>query len=147
MPVISILGMLSNVSPSVAWSWLAIPVAFAAILPILPRGIKVARNKMVSCSIAKKALCALIVLSSLLIITFFSYVALTRTIPIAIMPLAGTLYEKEMTIEKVEGRGRKVCSSGTRISIADATTQLRTSMCMDRNARDHFQAGLACNAI
>lgn len=141
IPLISLLGMFSNTQPTPEWSRVAIPLSLLFFAPILPRGIRNTRIALSKESKAWKITLLFVLIGAAAVVSFFVYVALTRSIPAITMPLVGSQYEKVMTIELITGRGRKVCSSGTRISVVDATKQLRTSMCMGRDARDHFQAG------
>ena len=141
IPLISLLGMFSNTQPTPEWSRAAIPLSLLFFIPIVPRGIRNAKLKLAELSTTWKLITLPFGIIGISIITIFIWVALTRSLPTIVMPLVSFQYEKVMTIESITGGGRRVCSSGTRISVVDATKQLRTSMCMRRDARNHFQAG------
>ncbi len=141
IPLISLLGMFSNTQPTPEWSRAAIPLSLLFFIPVVPRGIRNVKLKLAELSTARKLITLPFGIIGISIITFFIWVTLTRSIPTIVMPLVSFQYEKIMAIESITGGGRKVCSSGTRISVVDVTKQLRTSMCMGRDARGHFQVG------
>ena len=137
IPIISIFGMLSSTQPTPLWSVASIPLSLLFFIPILPRGYKNAMKKKELSPVWRLVALAF----GMSVVSIFIYMALTRSLPLILMPLSNTQFEKVMTIESIKNGGRRACVSGTKIVVVDFEKQLRAPMCLSRGAGDRYKVG------